>query len=178
MYRKDTIGTAGQVYGRDNQLHFEIVCDDANLQRLIGRQTGDLNTGGRAQGCGVRGTVFPPADRHARTPRSRSTTIRKPTIARREPRPTSRPYRWRRPIRQETLIVGLRYAAGDGAANQRGHAYLTTYQEDGTPLGAHKEPDAEYNLYDRATADQQILSSKRATRAERGLRTPALRPDH
>ena len=45
VYRKDTIGTAGQVYGRDNQLHFEIVCDDANLQRLIGRQTGDLNTG-------------------------------------------------------------------------------------------------------------------------------------
>ncbi|MFL9927373.1 M23 family metallopeptidase [Herbaspirillum lusitanum] len=37
IYRKDQLGHAGQVYGRQAQLHFEICCDDANLKKLTGR---------------------------------------------------------------------------------------------------------------------------------------------
>ena len=44
VYRKDVIGLAGQVYGNGHQLHLEIACDDDNLQRLVNRRTGELNT--------------------------------------------------------------------------------------------------------------------------------------
>jgi len=37
IWRKDEIGTPGQVYGHAEQVHFEICCDAANLQALIGR---------------------------------------------------------------------------------------------------------------------------------------------
>ena len=36
VYRKSPLGRAGQIYGDPGRLHFEIVCDDANLQRLVG----------------------------------------------------------------------------------------------------------------------------------------------
>jgi predicted chitinase len=53
----------------------------------------------------------------------------------------------------DALVVGLRYAAGEGAAGNRGDAYLTTYRMDGTTLGAAiEENDGEYNLYTTATA--------------------------
>jgi hypothetical protein len=38
VWRKDEIGTPGQVYGHSGQIHFEICCDATNLQRLIGRE--------------------------------------------------------------------------------------------------------------------------------------------
>ena len=38
IYRKDPIGTAGQFHGAERQLHFEICCYKANLDRLIGRE--------------------------------------------------------------------------------------------------------------------------------------------
>ncbi|MFC5474947.1 hypothetical protein [Paraherbaspirillum soli] len=36
--RKEVIGQGGQIYGHRRQIHFEICCDDANLQKLIGRK--------------------------------------------------------------------------------------------------------------------------------------------
>jgi hypothetical protein len=43
VWRKDEIGTAGRVYDSEHQLHFEIACDDDNLERLFGQRTGNLN---------------------------------------------------------------------------------------------------------------------------------------
>ncbi|MFM0730007.1 hypothetical protein PQQ52_05855 [Paraburkholderia sediminicola] len=43
IYRKDVLGVPGQIYGQLGQIHFEIVCNDANLKKLIGRVTGPLN---------------------------------------------------------------------------------------------------------------------------------------
>lgn len=37
IWRKDEIGTPGQIYGHTAQIHFEICLDAANLQTLIGR---------------------------------------------------------------------------------------------------------------------------------------------
>ncbi|AMM25719.1 M23 family metallopeptidase [Variovorax sp. PAMC 28711] len=37
IWRKDDVGTAGQIYGHKGQIHFEICLDAANLQKLIGR---------------------------------------------------------------------------------------------------------------------------------------------
>ena len=42
VYRKDKLGVAGQIYGQSGQMHFEIVCDETNLQKLVGRATGPL----------------------------------------------------------------------------------------------------------------------------------------
>ncbi|MFM0340885.1 hydroxyethylthiazole kinase [Paraburkholderia fungorum] len=43
LYRKDKIGNAGEIYGQQGQIHFEIVCDKANLRKLVGRETGLLS---------------------------------------------------------------------------------------------------------------------------------------
>jgi hypothetical protein len=42
VYRKDPLGTVGQVDGR-NAVHFQIFCDDANLAKLVGRTKPELD---------------------------------------------------------------------------------------------------------------------------------------
>jgi predicted chitinase len=37
VYRKDVLGEAGRIMGAEGRLHFEIFCDEANLQNIIGR---------------------------------------------------------------------------------------------------------------------------------------------
>lgn len=44
VYRKDALGQPGFVNGRPGRLHMEIVCDDVNLRRLVGRVSGQLST--------------------------------------------------------------------------------------------------------------------------------------
>lgn len=44
VYRKDDLGRAGYIYGEPNKFHFEICCDDANLEKMIGRKSGKLDT--------------------------------------------------------------------------------------------------------------------------------------
>lgn len=39
VYRKDVLGAAGSIYGVAHQLHLEVVCDDANVKALTGRQS-------------------------------------------------------------------------------------------------------------------------------------------
>lgn len=50
VYRKDVIGQPGFVNGQPGRLHLEIVCDDTNLVRLVGRARGDvpINAHGRS----------------------------------------------------------------------------------------------------------------------------------
>ena len=36
IWRKDEIGSPGRIYGAGGQIHFEICCDEVNLQQLIG----------------------------------------------------------------------------------------------------------------------------------------------
>jgi hypothetical protein len=52
VYRKDTIGQAGSVYGAAGRIHFEVFCDDTNAQLLVGRIAPELDLGsgtGRSQ---------------------------------------------------------------------------------------------------------------------------------
>jgi predicted chitinase/murein DD-endopeptidase MepM/ murein hydrolase activator NlpD len=42
IYRKQKIGLIGQ-HQNENKMHFEIVCDQANLKKLIGRDIAELN---------------------------------------------------------------------------------------------------------------------------------------
>jgi len=38
VHRKEALGTPGQIYGHDGQIHFEICCDEANLEKLTTRK--------------------------------------------------------------------------------------------------------------------------------------------
>lgn len=42
MYRKDPLGTIGMVDGQ-NAIHFQVFCDDANIKKLAGRTTPELD---------------------------------------------------------------------------------------------------------------------------------------
>ncbi|RYH54858.1 MAG: hypothetical protein EON54_12850, partial [Alcaligenaceae bacterium] len=43
VYRKDELGKPGRIYGHTGQIHFEISCDRANLQRLTTRDANWVN---------------------------------------------------------------------------------------------------------------------------------------
>ncbi|RQP28188.1 M23 family metallopeptidase [Burkholderia ubonensis] len=51
VYRKDPIGQAGDIYGRPNRIHFEIVADKANVEKLMGRSTGKLQDAEGRRNC-------------------------------------------------------------------------------------------------------------------------------
>jgi predicted chitinase len=141
IYRKAVIGDAGQIYGEQNRIHFEIITDEADLTKLVGRATGDLplTTNGRADAVYGEMYVNIPVGAHV--------YVQRPVHN--QPAPTAGAVH----TTTEALIVGLWYAGGDGAAANRGDAYLTTYALNGTQLGAPtNEPDAEYNLYTTAIA--------------------------
>lgn len=155
IYRKSPLGRAGSVFGEVGRLHFEIVCDDVNLQRLVGRTSGHLNVASNGRTDAVYGTMY------FRLPAGTPVYDERPML--------NNPVAHRQPIRsagtvrnamlqaahttKQDLFVGLRYAVGNGAASNRGDAYLNTYELNGTPVGdALEENDAEYNLYRDACA--------------------------
>jgi hydroxyethylthiazole kinase len=152
----------------EHQLHFEIVCDDANLRSLVNRQTGNLGTSASGRSDVVFGELY------FRLPAGTEIYPVRPLdnnpVAHHQPLdvPTPQPLAAAQTT-GEVLYVGLRYAAGnivenqnqpagDGVANQnpRDHAYVTTCRGDGTPHGvALVEANAEYDLYSRANAISQ-----------------------
>ncbi|MCY7281523.1 MAG: M23 family metallopeptidase [Sphingomonas bacterium] len=154
VYRKASLGTAGQIYGSTRrQIHLEIVCDGANLARLAGRASGDLPLTADGRTDAVYGEMYfhvpagaqvfgqAPLPNHAQAMRQPAGNPAPPPAALPAVHTTA-----------AALIVGLRYAGGEGAAANRGDAYLRTYGLDGTALGAAlEENDAEYGLYTSAT---------------------------
>lgn len=160
VFRKSRIGVAGQVYGDlRRQIHFEIVCDDANLRRLIGRASGELpiNADGRLDAIYGQmyfvlpgGTAFfgqKPLDHlaaaHRQPPKPSANAPLPPPQALQAVYTSGQ---------NESLVVTLNYPGGDGAVPDRGDAQLSTLRLDGTSLGeALSENEAEYLLYRRAT---------------------------
>jgi hydroxyethylthiazole kinase len=142
VYRKSPLGRAGQIYGDPGRLHFEIVCDDANVQRLVGRTSGKLNTAANGRTDAVYGSM------HFRLPADTLVYPARPALNLAQGSGGV-------PIGSE-VFVELRYANGEGAAGNRGDAYLSTYQPDGTRIGQPlEENDAEYNLYRDANTISQ-----------------------
>ncbi|MCB1899916.1 M23 family metallopeptidase [Cognatazoarcus halotolerans] len=137
VYRKDEIGVAGMIYGNDRQLHLEIVCDDANLEALIGRRAGALNTAVDGRNDVIFGEMY------FRLPAGTPFFAQRPAFN--ETRPAVAPAHV---LQGVPCYVGLRYAGGDGPQGHRGDAWLTSYDEDGVALGDPlNEGDAEYELY-------------------------------
>ncbi len=156
--RKDEIGQAGYLYGELHKIHFEIICDDANLARLVGRASGNLNTAADGRVDAVYGEMY--FRLPAGTPVYATAPLNNNPVAHQQP-PAPTPGAALPPAVPMTpvhttaapLFVGVRYAGGEGAPGSRGNATISTYREDGSLIGpALEEHDAEYNLY-RAAND-------------------------
>lgn len=133
IYRKDSIGLAGRIYGQPNKIHFEIISSQEQVTRLIGRSTTELNLAenGRTDSCwGDMHFYIPPevlfyAERPA-NPRDTNNTSE---IVHRPP---------------EAYFVKMNY--------QQGQCTLKTFSELGEQQGLHQEEnDYEYNLYRTAS---------------------------
>lgn len=136
VYRKAELGQAGYIYGEPDRIQLEIVCDDVNLRRLVGRADGDvpLSTDGRTES--VYGELYfaLPAgtevfDRSPHASEQAASAVPTPSVVH---------------TMAEPLFVGVRYASGD--------ATLTSYTAMGTVVGTPRtDSDYEYNLYREAT---------------------------
>lgn len=138
--RKDVIGLSGKRMGKGEQLHVEIVCDDENLRRLAGRNSGDGSTDVDGRKDLVFGQIYfqlPVGTKfYAEQPACNVIT------------PTHSPVYT---LEDARLYIGIDYCRGDAGENLRGQAIITTYQADGSVLGAPlSEPNGEYRLYQTA----------------------------
>ena len=156
ILRKTPVGLAGQIYGSGNrQIHFEIVCDDSNLQRLVGRSSGNVPLGADGRRDAVYGTTYVhiPASRdvfdHEPMPNSAVAKLQQPPSA---GSPSAVAVPMTRSFQTPTeLVVALRGAGGEGAVGHRGSVFARSHQLDGSTAGAELEDvDGEYNFYSRA----------------------------
>lgn len=171
IYRKTEIGQAGHIYGQPNKFHFEIRCDDANLQRLVNRSTGDLTVTADGRTDVLFGSTYllVPAGEalYPSKPLSNSTTAMTSVPPAHHGGPTTTQALASTGQTSEQLVVRLHYNDGHGAAQHRGDAVVSSFRPDGTVVGADiTEADAEYQLFTTAT---KISGSYPAT----GRPTPA-----
>ncbi|WP_084534454.1 peptidoglycan DD-metalloendopeptidase family protein [Paraburkholderia dilworthii] len=145
VYRKDLVGTPGQIYGQFPQIHFEIVCDEVNLKKFIGRAPGPLgSTPARADAVYGDSWFFIPcgAKLFTNEPHPLRDDDSAPPVGTLHPQACLVPAGTGR-----DLVIRMRYDRD---------CTLTTYQQDPdgswSVLGAvPPEADAEYSLYKRAT---------------------------
>ena len=158
IYRKDEIGLAGRVYSAADHIHIEIACDDTNLRKLLGRTTGLLSYSDDGRSDAIYGEMYfhipSGAQVFSEKPVAQLTTAHsqpaKPNAHAALPSPVPMTALY---TTTEACIIGLRYAGGDGITGHLGDAYLSTYQLNGSLLGAPVEdPGGEYDLYARADA--------------------------
>lgn len=148
--RKEQIGIAGKVYGIADHIHMEIVFDDSNLNRLVGRNTGALNLTADGRSDAVYGEIYFSVPTGTNFYRDRpADNISTPAGAISY---TS----------TEAMVVGISYCCGEG--DHPGDANLHSYSLNGLAIGDApvREPDAEYNLLARAIAINAAHASANA----------------
>lgn len=154
VWRKARLGLAGQIDGAaQRKIHFEIVCDDDNLARLVGRASGARPLTAHGRSDAVYGEIYfhlpPGTPLFAQQPLSNSARARtQPPAPRGQPAPALQDLA---PVAStaEDLVVGLRY--GNGDTPHPGGATLTTYRLDGSEVGRMPtDAQAEYELFEAA----------------------------
>lgn len=139
--RKAEIGHAGAFEGEAGIIHFEIICDDENLQRLIGRRAGLLNINADGRTDAIFGKI------HFKLPAGTPVYPQRPALTQ-ATGPAGAAL-------DEELFVSIDYRSGD--------AHTNTYRANGRSLGdALTEHDAEYSLYQDAG---RIVAAYRAAKA-------------
>jgi len=152
IYRKDRIGDAGYLDGDANKIHFEIICDDANLAKLIGRASGPLPTQqhGRTDavygqayyalpaGTSIYGTDLRAAQRALHQGNAHDQAVAATRYAELKAAPPAQ-------TTADPLFVGIEHSQGT--------VTTTTWMEDGTAVGTPTHDlNGEYRLYDDANA--------------------------
>ncbi|BBF85757.1 hypothetical protein DLM_2142 [Aquitalea magnusonii] len=140
VYRKDSLGSVGSCNG-NNAIHLEIICDDANLKKIVGRSSGTLDISKDGRDKIVYGdmhfylppgTLFFASIASPQAPAGSGAVVHTSTVP---------------------LFVTMRF--------ERGKCLLTTRQEDTQQQGVFVEVGAaladsddkyEYSLYSKATA--------------------------
>lgn len=139
IQRKAQLGRAGMIEGQPNLIHFEIICDDTNLEKLIGRAIGQVDTGTDGRTDSVFGEIY------FRLPSGTPIYSVRPAMDQttgQNGSPTT-----------EELFVGLRY--------ENGNLEVRTYRTDGTIAGEIPAiNDAEYDIY--LDAKRIVQSYRRA----------------
>jgi hypothetical protein len=161
VWRKDEIGSTGQVYGSAGQIHFEICLNAANLRSLIGRAPAWTEPATAAAPIaaptadGRTDSVFGslyfylPANTPTATTPTMPTTHLRGTAA------------------SATTLGSPMWVKMDYSAGQ---CTFTSYNASGTPASVlSDEPNAEYNLYTTALARHNTLSAtEKATSSPSG----------
>lgn len=173
IYRKDSVGEAGRIYGQSERIHFEIIADQSQIAHLVGRTEKTLNhqaSNGRTDSCWGDMYFFVPPEvlvYEAPPANLRQAENNAPVVYRCPALPTGAPsvqegnsaengreagptpliqgYDWAVANQlQEGIFVRMRY--------ERGQCTLTSFLMGGEEIGAHQEEtDYEYNLYRTAT---------------------------
>jgi hypothetical protein len=139
LYRKEILGMAGRIYNAADHIHFEIVCDDVNCRKLVGRISGVVDLAKNGRSDAVYGELY------FHLPVETKFYATKPQVNLQNPE-VGPAYTSKIP-----LVIGLRHANGEGAAEHRGNDYFTTYAIDGSIIGEVVEDHAaEYELYTRS----------------------------
>jgi len=147
IWRKDEVGTPGQIYGHIGQIHFEICFDATNLQRIMGREPNWV-----APAIAPAAPPAPTADGRtdsifgslyfylpANTPTDAGTAL-----------PASHLRRTGGTMLGTAMWVKMSY--------ETGNCSYESFDERGMPIGASwNEANAEYNLYSSATARHNNL---------------------
>ncbi len=181
VYRKDLLGTAGQIYGQSGQIHFEIVCNTANLEKLVGRRTGPL-TAAQGRTDAIYGDIW------FKVPKGAKIFANEPHPYRRDAsEPSLGPAQ---SVQQQQPICSTRFDLLIQMRYDKGNCTITTFtlDRDGRRLEV-SEPQSshgyEYALYKRATSlnakyadgsTASVNASPKDAIAQSDLRNAALRP--
>ncbi len=147
VYRKDPLGVAGQIYGQPGQIHFEIVCNGANLEKLAGRRSGPL-TAAMGRTDAIYGDIW------FKVPKGAKLFANEPHPYRRDdsepplgPHPSVQP---QQPVgvTASDLVIRMHFCPPKGSCT------LTTFklENDGnwTGVGERTDDGYEYDLYKQA----------------------------
>jgi len=147
IWRKDEIGTPGQVYGHAGQLHFEICFDAANLQRLMGRAPNWV------------APATAPATLPAPTADGRTDSLFG-SLYFYLPASTPTQTGAARPANhlRAAATTPLGTAMWVKMSHELGNCSFESFDERGAAIGAARtDPEAEYNLYTEATERHNAL---------------------
>lgn len=139
VYRKDPLGTVGQVDGR-NAVHFQIFCDDANLAKLVGRTKPELDLTKNGRTDAIYGDMhfyLPTGTKfYSHAPTNNATTATEAEVY----------------ISSEPLFVSMSFDKGKCTMLTRKKGVFSNgkYSEVGEKLVNADGADYEYNLYAQA----------------------------
>lgn len=133
VFRKDKIGDAGLIYGKPGCIHFEIVCDDQNLKKIVGRESSDLPLDKNGSATTLYGDIYFHLPAGTSFMSDNPLKSRKPGVPEPSVVHTS----------DEELFVGMRYA---------GSGFVSTFRVNGSEIGTELiEADFEYDIFKTAS---------------------------